>query len=161
MNYAGIARQIEIAASPYFFGLNQITLEIIGGILLLLGILGILIRKEIEKNKKKIILLSIFLIITGFSIGTLGSYSILSPKNFKNAKVIKILKKNRIENIDPEKLVKNLKTIEQMDPTIPIKYKTCAIYFCSYDYDDYYSAILSDYYNNRNDKVELYQKLEK
>ena len=59
MNYAGIARQIEIAASPYFFGLNQITLEIISGILLLLGIFGILIRKEIEKNKKKIILLSI------------------------------------------------------------------------------------------------------
>lgn len=161
MNYAGIARQIEIAASPYFFGLNQITLEIIGGILLLLGIFGILIRKEIEKNKKKIILLSILLIITGFSIGTLGSYSVLSPKNFKSPKVMKILKKNKIENIDPEKLVKNLKTIEQMDPTIPVKYKTCGRYSCSYDYDAYYSAILNDYYNNRNDKVELYQKLEK
>lgn len=161
MNYAGIARQIEIAASPYFFGLNQITLEIIGGILFLLGIFGILIRKEIEKNKKKMILLSIFLIITGFSIGTIGSYSVLSPKNFKSPKVMKILKKNKIENIDPEKLVKNLKTIEQMDPTIPVKYKTCGRYSCSYDYDAYYSAILNDYYNNRNDKVELYQKLEK
>lgn len=161
MNYAGIARQIEIAASPYFFGLNQITLEIIGGFLLLLGIFGILIRKEIEKNKKKIILLSILLIITGFSIGTLGSYSVLSTKNFKSPKVMKILKKNKIENIDPEKLVKNLKTIEQMDPTIPIKYQTCGRYSCSYDYDAYYSAILNDYYNNRNDKVELYQKLEK
>lgn len=161
MNYAGIARQIEIVASPYFFGLNQITLEIIGVILLLLGIFGIFIRKEIKKNKKKIILLSILLIITGFSIGTLGSYSVLSPKNFKSPKVMKILKKNKIENIDPEKLVKNLKTIEQMDPTIPIKYKTCGRYSCSYDYDAYYSAILSDYYNNRNDKVELYQKLEK
>lgn len=161
MNYAGIARQIEIAASPYFFGLNQITLEIIGVLLLLLGIFGILIRKEIEKNKKKIILLSILLIITGFSIGTLGSYSVLSPKNFKSPKVMKILKKNKIENIDPEKLVKNLKTIEQMDPTIPIKYQTCGRYSCSYDYDAYYSAILSDYYNNHNDKVELYQKLEK
>ena len=53
MNYAGIARQIEIAASPYFFGLNQITLEIIGMLLLLLGIFGILIRKEIEKTRKK------------------------------------------------------------------------------------------------------------
>ena len=161
MNYAGIARQIEIAASPYFFGLNQITLEIIGGILFLLGIFGILIRKEIEKNKKKMILLSIFLIITGISIGTIGSYSVLSPKNFKSPKVMKILKKNKIENIDPEKLVKNLKTIEQMDPTIPVKYKTCGRYSCSYDYDAYYSAILNDYYNNRNDKVELYQKLEK
>ena len=47
MNYAGIARQIEIAASPYFFGLNQITLEIIGGILFLLGIFGFFI---IEKH---------------------------------------------------------------------------------------------------------------
>ena len=80
MNYAGIARQIEIAASPYFFGLNQITLEIIGGILFLLGIFGFFI---IEKHNKKIILLLIFLIITGLSIGTLGSYSVLSPKNFK------------------------------------------------------------------------------
>ena len=158
MNYAGIARQIEIAASPYFFGLNQITLEIIGGILFLLGIFGFFI---IEKHNKKIILLLIFLIITGFSIGTLGSYSVLSSKNFKSPKVMKILKKNKIENIDPEKLVKNLKTIEQMDPTIPVKYKTCGRYSCSYDYDAYYSAILSDYYNNHNDKVELYQKLEK
>ena len=106
-------------------------------------------------------MLSILLIITGFSIGTLGSYSVLSPKNFKSPKVMKILKKNKIENIDPEKLVKNLKTIEQMDPTIPIKYQTCGRYSCSYDYDAYYSAILSDYYNNHNDKVELYQKLEK
>lgn len=161
MNYAGIARQIEIAASPYFFGLNQITLEIIGMLLILFGIYGIIIRKELKKHKKKIFLLSVLLIITGFSIGTLGSFSVLAPKDFKNPKVIKILKKNRIENIDPEKLVKNLKTIEQMDPTIPIKYETCAIYFCSYDYDSYYSAILNDYYNNRNDKVELYQKLEK
>lgn len=124
----------------------------------LFGIFGFFI---IEKHNKKIILLLIFLIITGFSIGTLGSYSVLSPKNFKSPKVMKILKKNKIENIDPEKLVKNLKTIEQMDPTIPIKYKTCGRYSCSYDYDAYYSAILSDYYNNRNDKVELYQKLEK
>jgi len=126
--------------------------------LFLFGIFGFFI---IEKHNKKIILLLIFLIITGFSIGTLGSYSVLSPKNFKSPKVMKILKKNKIENIDPEKLVKNLKTIEQMDPTIPIKYKTCGRYSCSYDYDAYYSAILSDYYNNRNDKVELYQKLEK
>lgn len=158
MNYAGIARQIEIAASPYFFGLNQITLEIIGGVLFLLGILRFFI---IEKHNKKTILLLIFLIITGFSIGTLGSFSVLSPKNFKSPKVMKILKKNKIENIDPEKLVKNLKTIEQIDPTILIKYKTCGRYSCSYDYDAYYSAILNDYYNNHNDKVELYQKLEK
>ena len=53
MNYAGIARQIEIAASPYFFGLNQITLEIIGMLLILFGIYGIIIRKELKNIRKK------------------------------------------------------------------------------------------------------------
>jgi len=72
------------------------------------------------------------------------------------------MKKEGLENVDPVKLLTNIKKIENFNGVIPVKFKKTTRYGSHYDKNSYYNCLLNDYYNGTtNQKEELFKSLEK
>lgn len=83
-------------------------------------------------------------------------------RNFYNKKVMEYMKKEGLENVDPVKLLTNIKKIENFNGVIPVKFKKTTRYGSHYDKNSYYNCLLNDYYNGTtNQKEELFKSLEK
>lgn len=162
-NYILIANNIEELATTTIGKIIGIPFIVIGVAIIVISIFYL--KKCLdpdEKFKKRIMILFLLflVVIIGFLFGAFGNMQMANRKNYKSKKVVEYMKKEGIENIDPEKLVLNVRKIKQFQGVIPIKFQHCSR-SCYYDDNAYYNELLNNYYNDIHAEELLYNQLEK
>ena len=162
-DYLTIAEKIEDLSLKTSDEVIGMPLIITGGILLIIFVyFGISAINEIGfwDKTKRIAFSSIFLIL-GSLLGGFGTIKIYSHQDYNNSKVKEFLRKEGLEDLNVEKFLSNVVKVKKYDGVIPVKFKSCTRYGCTYDTRSYQNVILNDFYNGDNKKEELFNQLEK
>lgn len=162
-DYLSIANKIEILSFKNSDRIIGMPLIIIGGIFVIVFvILGVSSITEIDfRDKlKRIAFSSIFLILGGI-LELIGGTKLYSHQDYNNPKVHEFLKEEGLENLNVEKFLSNVQKVKNYDGIIPVQFKSCTRYGCTYDTKGYQNTILNDFYNGNDKKEELFKQLEK
>lgn len=129
----------------------SLILFIICGLIFLFSIpVGIEASTEYTWNDKFKKLISFFKIVIFSGLFLLsGIYVREIDRNFYNKNIIKYMKQEGLENIDPVKLLENIKKLKNFSGVV------------SGNKNSYYNYLLNEYYDGTNQKEELFKSLEK
>lgn len=161
INYIEIAREIENLAvdkGVFFF---CILIGIIGVLIFFFGFHFFLIDldDDLLDKIKSLFLGIVFFFISGIVFGFCW-FKIETSKNYHKKEVIEYMKKSGIKETDPEKFIRNVNKVKKFDGVIPEKFIHYGRYGQTVDRDSYYNALLNDYYNNVDNREQLFESLE-
>ena len=78
-----------------------------------------------------------------------GIYIRKIDRNFYNKNVIEYMKQEELEDVDPVKLLENIRKVQNFNGVV------------SENKNSYYNYLLNEYYIENNSKEELFKNLEK
>lgn len=162
-DYLSIANKIEILSLKNSDWITGMPLIIIGGIFVVIFIiLGISSITEIDfRDKLKHIAFSLIFLVLGGILELLGGIKLYSHQDYNNTEIHEFLKKEGLENLNVKKFLSNIEKVKKYNGIIPVKFKSCTRYGCTYDTEGYQNTILNDFYNGNDKKEELFNMLGK
>lgn len=150
-NYLKIGHTINLLSMKAEYRALSLILFIICGLIFLSSIpVGIDALTEYfwsDKIKKSISFFKIIIVSGLFLLS--GIYIRKIDRNFYNKSVIEYMKREELENVDPVKLLENIKKVQNFNGVV------------SENKNSYYNYLLNEYYNGNNSKEELFKNLEK
>ena len=150
-DYLKIGHTINLLSMKAEYRALSLILFIVCGLIFLFSIpVGIEATMEYtwsDKFKKsisffKIIIVSGLFLLSGIYIRKIG-------RNFYNKNVIEYMKQEELEDVDPVKLLENIRKVQNFNGVV------------SENKNSYYNYLLNEYYIGNNSKEELFKNLEK
>lgn len=151
-DYIRISEKLERIAGPFFLGMNTSNWLFFAGIVFLLGFAGLLF---FDNWRKKLLLFYISFLgaVVGIWLGNLeGDYS--------SEKIWQIMKDNKIDKINPRKLVQNVKILSIKTKEEDIC-KANGNGECQIREKEYINKTLDAFYNSENSDDIKFKDLEK
>ena len=151
-NYIRISEKLEKIAGPFFLGMNSTSWFVFAGIVFLFGVAGLLF---FENWRRKFLLFYISFLgaVVGIWLGNLeGDYS--------NEKIWKVMKDNKIDEINARKLVQNVKILSKELKEKDVC-KTKENSQCQIKKEEYINKTLDTFYNDEKIDNVKFKNLEK
>ena len=150
-DYLKIGHTINLLSMKVEYRALSLILFIVCGLIFLFSIpVGIEATMEYtwsDKFKKSISFFKIIIVSGLFLLS--GIYIRKIDRNFYNKNVIEYMKQEELEDVDPVKLLENIKKVQNFNGVVPE------------NKNSYYNYLLNKYYNGNNSKEELFKNLEK
>ena len=151
-DYIRISEKLERIAGPFFLGMNSSNWLFLAGIAFLFGVAGLLF---FENWRRKFLLFYISFLgaVVGIWLGNLeGDYS--------NEKIWKVMKDNKIDEINARKLVQNVKILSKELKEKDVC-KTKENSQCQIKKEEYINKTLDTFYNDEKIDNVKFKNLEK
>ena len=150
-DYLKIGHTINLLSMKAEYRALSLILFIVSGLIFLFSIpVGIEATMEYtwsDKFKKSISFFKIIIVSGLFLLS--GIYIRKIDRNFYNKNVIEYMKQEELEDVDPVKLLENIRKVQNFNGVV------------SENKNSYYNYLLNEYYNGNNSKEELFKNLEK
>ena len=150
-DYLKIGHTINLLSMKAEYRALSLILFIVCGLIFLFSIpVGIEATMDYtwsDKFKKSISFFKIIIVSGLFLLS--GIYIRKIDRNFYNKNVIEYMKQEELEDVDPVKLLENIRKVQNFNGVV------------SENKNSYYNYLLNEYYNGNNSKEELFKNLEK